>query len=69
MAFGMDKGRESRSDREDGSVEGMMGDLIEGIHIESCTKAHWCENHCPRRFESEGGSPSCDCDQFDDDDD
>jgi len=46
-----------------------MGDLIEGIHIEPCTKAHWCENHCPRRFESEGGSPSCDCDQFDDDDD
>jgi hypothetical protein len=45
-----------------------MGDLINGEH-EPCTKAHWCEYHCPRRDESEAGMPSCDCDQFEEDDD
>lgn len=43
-----------------------MGEIIDGWH-ELCTKAHWCNNHCPRREESEAGMPSCDCDQFDDD--
>ena len=45
-----------------------MGEVINGVH-EPCTKQHWCENHCLRRTESEGATPSCDCDQFGDDSD
>ena len=44
-----------------------MGEIINNEHP-PCTKKHWCENHCYHRFESEGGMPSCICDQFDDDD-
>lgn len=44
-----------------------MGEIINGTH-EPCTRNHWCENHCPHRFESEAGMPSCICDQFEDDD-
>jgi hypothetical protein len=45
-----------------------VSDLINGEH-EMCTRQHWCENHCPRRDESEAGMPNCDCDQFEEDDD
>jgi hypothetical protein len=44
-----------------------MSEIINGEHP-PCTKEHWCEYHCPKRFESEGGMPSCECDQFEDDD-
>jgi hypothetical protein len=53
----------------DRSGKGNMGELINGEHPQLLTKAHWCEYHCSRRLESEGGMPSCDCDQFEDDED
>ena len=43
-----------------------MGELRDGEH-EPCTLQHWCDNHCPKRWESEGGMPSCICEYENDD--
>ena len=44
-----------------------MGEIINGKHDpEPVDKAHWCEYHCSRRFESEG-MMCLDCDEFEED--
>lgn len=38
-----------------------MGKMINGEHDGFCTNQHYCENHCPKRFESEAPMGCTDC--------